>query len=561
MQQGYLICEMGGKDTRKVLVGAALTVGRALDSGLTIDDTSASRRHLEILAKQEGFFWKDLGSTNGTLLNGARMLEGRLRNGDLIQIGETVLRFVIEDIPDRPGTADDSTIFKETIINRDGLVQSPTTTAPSKSDELLRAVYTIMNEIATNYEPCSLVDRILETTIKAVDAQRGAVLFANEELGQLAPCPVCNRIHVIEDGKLKRTEPGEIMLSHTVTNRVLSGGESVLYLDSDQDGALNSTDSILSLRLRSIICVPLRGKMGISGVLYMDSNRPGQQYSHDDMLLSTAVGNSAGLALENARMHLEILEKQRTDQEIEYAWTIQEGFLVKQWPQDDRRFSVYGETRPAKIIGGDFYDFVRPADDTVGILIGDVSGKGVPAALAMAQLLAEFRLHARALRTPVEVLRALNAGLVTRSQRGMFCTLCYATLDLNTGRLACANAGHHPILRIGAQQSGYLGKASGPPTGVLTDSGWNTTEDQIAAGDTLLMFTDGIVEARGATTQVRSTRAPNEFGSQRLQDTASALYGQPPKAIIDHINQQVREFCAPAAPHDDCTMIALRFQP
>lgn len=109
------------------------------------------------------------------------------------------------------------------------------------------------------------------------------------------------------------------------------------------------------------------------------------------MLLSTAVGNSAGLALENARMHVQIVEKNRTDSEIQHAWQIQQGFLINEWPEDDARFKVYGDTRPAKTVGGDFYDFVQPDDAHVGLLIGDVSGKGVPAALTMAQLLTEFR--------------------------------------------------------------------------------------------------------------------------------------------------------------------------
>ncbi|MBI5090981.1 MAG: SpoIIE family protein phosphatase [Candidatus Hydrogenedentes bacterium] len=392
-----------------------------------------------------------------------------------------------------------------------------------------------------------------------MDAQRGAVLFSNLPAQKLMPCPVCNRVHIIENGKLRKADSGEIKLSHTVANRVLSGGESVLFLDTDQDGELNAAESIMSLRLRSIICVPLRGKMGITGVLYMDSDRPGKQYTHDDMLLSTAVGNSAGLALENARMHIQILEKQRTDQEIEHAWTIQESFLVKEWPRDDLRFTVYGETRPAKIIGGDFYDFVRPSADTVGLLIGDVSGKGVPAALSMAQLLAEFRLHATSSRSPVEVVQILNNSLVARSQRGMFCTLCYSTLDLTTGRLCTANAGHHSILRVSKKGAQYLSLASGPPAGILGGNYWTAAEEFIQPGDSLLMYTDGIVEAHGPTTQSAATHSPDEYGPERLIEIAREQYGQPPEAFINTIHRHVQQFCAPSLPHDDCTMLALRY--
>ena len=211
----------------------------------------------------------------------------------------------------------------------------------------MRAVYAVMNEIASDYEPCSLVDRVLETTMRAIDAQRGAIYFAGDAGDELLPCPVCGHVHLIRDGQLRRAASGEITISKTVAHRVLAGGETVLFQDSDGDGELSTAESIMSLHLRSIICVPLRGKFGVRGILYVDTDRPGHQYTREDMLLTTAVGNSAGLALENVTMHRQILEKQRIEQEIALAWTIQEGFLVKEWPKDDARFEVYGQTLPA----------------------------------------------------------------------------------------------------------------------------------------------------------------------------------------------------------------------
>src|SRR5262249_13194661 len=163
-------------------------------------------------------------------------------------------------------------------------------------------------------------------------------------------------------------------------------------------------------------------------VLYMDDDSSGRQYSREDLLLSSAVGNSAGLALENATFHRELLEKQRIDQEIKFAATIQEGFLVRDWTSTDPRFDVHGETSPARTVGGDFYDLVRPGPDRAVSITGDVSGKGVPAALAMAQIVAEFRLHSRALDSPGKIVEALNEGMVKRSTRGLFATMCCAAL-------------------------------------------------------------------------------------------------------------------------------------
>ena len=558
MLRAYLVCQTNLGEKRRVPVGPSLTLGRAVDCGYVIDDAAASRRHVEITAENGRFRWRDLGSTNGTQMNGQPMLEGALKHGDELQVGETVMRFEVEDMPeDKP--KDHTTIFKETIVDwqQEGGTDIPGE-REERSERLLRAVYAVMNEIASNFDPCPLVDRILETTMRAIDAQRGAIVFARDDKSELEPCPVCGRYHVIQGQRIAHVEERDFHISNTVAHRVLARGESLLFQDSDRDSELNIAQSIMSLQLRSIICVPLRGKYGIFGILYVDTDRAGHQYSHEDMLLTTAVGNSAGLALENATMHSQILEKQRTDQEIQHAWTIQEGFLVRQWPEGHSRYQVYGETRPAKTVGGDFYDFVQPSESRIGILIGDVSGKGVPAALTMAQLLAEFRISARNIESPAAVLRALNGSLVNSSPRGTFCTLCYLVLDLETGRVQCANAGHHPVIGIGKSVR-VFGDASGPPVGILPELAWEDVEIEVSPSDTMLLFTDGILEARAVNTQKSGEDDLDEFGMERLCDVVKGYQRKTPRELIDRVNREVLGFCAPMSPHDDCTMISVKY--
>lgn len=553
MVKGFLV----KADGQRVAVGPSLVIGRTRDCGLIIDDTAASRRHVEIALRDGRFYWKDLGSTNGTALNGAPMLMGMLRHGDTLRIGETEFRFEIEETQDTPAPIkDDSRIFQETIIDAQGQTRSGI--AARKTTKLLEALYTVVNEIATNYEPCRLMDHVLRTTVRAINAQRGAILLAGEG-ERLLPCPDCGKVHRILGNRLAPADQHEIPISGSVVRRVLQGGESVLYQDKDRDADLNVAESIVQLKLRSILCVPLRAKHGILGVLYMDSDRAGHTYGEDDLLLAAAVGNSAGIALENARMHHEMLDKQRIEQEIETAWTIQEGFLVRDWPDTDPRLQVFGETLPAKVVGGDFYDFVRPGPDIVGMLIGDVSGKGVPAALTMAQLLAEFRLLAREAQTPAQVLAALNADLVTRSRRGLFCTLAYLMVDLRNGRVVCANAGHHPVLWLHGGTAEFRAEASGPPAGILPKAQWKDEVFNIQPGDSLLLYTDGIVEARGTATARDPLADLPEFGSEGLCAAAAGSAGAPPQGLIECVQGAVRQFCAPSAPQDDCTLIALRY--
>ena len=554
MQQGYLVAAEDGK--RLPIVGT-LVIGRGDEADIYLDDNAVSRRHVEVQARDNGYYWRDLGSTNGTLLNQRSMREGRLRAEDVLQIGNTEFRFDLEELADaNDADTNSGALFQETLLDAAGREQPAP--PPSKTAILLNAVYRVVNTIAANYEPCDLLDQILETMNGAIDAHRGAVFLANSDY-ELLPCPECDRVHSIQSGVLQPAEHGSIHISQSIARRVLEHGESVLYqvpTESEDDAAVS--ESILSLKLRSVLCVPLRAKTDILGILYFDTDRPGHVYTEEDRLLVSAVGNSAGLALENARMHLHMLEKQRIEQDIATAWSIQEGFLVKDWPEDDPRFEVYGATRPAKTVGGDFYDFVRPDLDCIGLLIGDVSGKGVPASLMMAQLVAEFRLLARELPYPSAVLSELNDRLVARAQRGMFCTLCYLRLDLTTGHLLCANAGHHAVMRFSQGLAEPLFHASGIPAGVMADQRWMDEENQLHVGDVLLMFTDGITEARKPTDSPDA--APQEYGEVSLEAAGLAWGNVPLQIMLDGMLDDVQAFTAPQHPHDDCTALAVRYR-
>ncbi len=552
-RSGFIVAG-DGPDQRRVAVGSSLIVGRSGDNGLVIKDTAASRRHLEILSSGGGYVCRDLNSRNGTIVNGDRTKVWELKDGDRILIGETLLRFELgaEKAPRLP----DKTVFLQTVLDPMGREQALPPSSGSK--EMLEAAYTLMNALASNFNPCDLVDRVLETTTKAIHAHRGAVLFAGPD-GKLQPCGVCGRVHTIVNGVPRPANVDEIQISESVARRVLRDGETVHIQSGLTDGSVDPSVSIAALRLTSILCVPIRTHHNVLGILYMDTNITDHGYTTDDRLLAAAAGNSAGLALDNARNHRALLEKQRIEQDIEAAWTIQESFLVSDWPTDDPRFEVFGITQPAKVVGGDFYDFAYINPDTIGMLIGDVSGKGVPAALTMAQLLAEFRLNAPGVSSPAELLGRLNDGLVKRSLRGLFCTVAVIAIDLRDGGLMGANAGHHPMLVISPSEIATTLDASGPPIGILPGISWEDVTMTISPGDTLLFYTDGIVEGRASDDGEDSGSELVEYGLEGLERVAQAYHDCEPRELIDAILRDVHRFCSPLAPHDDCTMIALRY--
>ncbi|HDP35125.1 MAG TPA: FHA domain-containing protein, partial [Candidatus Hydrogenedentes bacterium] len=440
MLNGYII---NRTTNHRVRIGERMIIGRGLDADLCIDDRVASRSHIEIVQEKTGFVWRDLGSRNGTYINGVYETSGRLHDGDHLRIGETDLIFELEVAGQRIERIHAAQPFEETL--RQASENTPLPPELLKTCSFLNLIYKVMGEIAANYDACRLQDRILATIMPAIKAQRGAVFLANE-LRQITPCPICGHIHSYIEGELTHAEREGLAISNTVAEQVLRDGKCVFFQDCETAGGASPSESMVALSLRSIICVPLRARTRILGILYIDTNRPDQHYGQDDLLLALAVGATAGFAIENVFMHHEQLDKQHNQQETETAWALQEGFLRRDWDIDDGRFEVYGDAVPAKAAGGDFYDFMRLDEDTIGLLVGDMSGKGVAPAMAMAQLVSDARLLAKELFSPAEVLSALNKQFARRSQRGMYCCMTYARLDLKTGVLVWANAGLLPAL-------------------------------------------------------------------------------------------------------------------
>jgi pSer/pThr/pTyr-binding forkhead associated (FHA) protein len=175
MQQAYVITG-GGEDGRRIPVGSSMVIGRGANCDLVIRDLAASRRHLEIRNLNGHFEARDLDSSNGTLVNGRPIRACELADGDDIRIGTTSLTFVIDREPRRAPAG--KTVFLSTVVDQTGREKAPPS---SRSKELLEAAYTLMNSLSSNFNPCDLVDSILETTMRAVRAQRGAVLFAGTD--------------------------------------------------------------------------------------------------------------------------------------------------------------------------------------------------------------------------------------------------------------------------------------------------------------------------------------------------------------------------------------------
>ncbi|MFQ5481746.1 MAG: PP2C family protein-serine/threonine phosphatase, partial [Nitrospinaceae bacterium] len=244
------------------------------------------------------------------------------------------------------------------------------------------------------------------------------------------------------------------------------------------------------------------------------------------------------------------LEKEKIESELEFARLVQEGFLPEK-PPSPEGYLFAAKSVPAKFIGGDFYDFIDLGRKRLGVVLGDVSGKGVSAALFMAQLLSDFRYVSLMDPDPSQILSRVNDIQCRRSRRGMFATGVYMFMDLERHVLRVANAGHpRALLRSAAGEIRREGVVGGVPLGILPGSRYPVWDLRLQRGDTMLLFTDGVHEAFNADQEL--------FGLKRLENILAAHEGTPEELIM-RVEDAVSRHRRPRDPTDDLTMVAFKF--
>jgi phosphoserine phosphatase RsbU/P len=312
-------------------------------------------------------------------------------------------------------------------------------------------------------------------------------------------------------------------------------------------------DQQSGFQTKTILAAPLKAKDRIIGVAEVINRTDGKQFDEHDQELFIAFCRHVALAIENARMHKMALQQLRLQQQLDSAKIIQQSFMPQVLPsQSADSFGLAARNLQAISVGGDFYDAIELDDGKLGLLIGDVSGKGVPAALYMARLMSDVRFLAQKSRNPAELLLQLDASLCERSRNGMFVTMEYVMIDIASGMATCANAGHLPVLHISPQraQNRWMNNTQGVPLGIIPGQRFDCVQIPLLAGDFLFLFTDGIVEARNVKGQ--------PFGMDRLitapKDCRDA------QALLEYIMNQVMEHVQHVSQHDDITALVFHWK-
>ena len=421
----------------------------------------------------------------------------------------------------------------------------------SHSASKLKAVLEIAQALTRVLEIDEVLPRTLQTLFRIFpQAEQGYILLQDAESGRL-------KVKASQARKVGRRpeEADHVAVSMTVVRRAMTTGEALLSANALDDTRFQASTSLSQLRIRSILCAPLMvvggPKDGTAiGVIQIDTRQAGNEFTEDDLELLAAVAAQVAQAVENAQMHEQLLARREIERDLEFANQVQRGFLPNERPRvEGYSFSDYYEA--AKSVGGDYYDYIRTPDDRIAIVLGDVAGKGVSAALLMARLYSSSRYQFLTTADPGEAVTRLNADIVDSGMGARFITFVAMLLDWKNNTLTLVNAGHMPpLLRTPeGEVMPISGDVSSVPLGILPDQTYRSMTIDFPKGSSVLAFTDGITEALSSEREM--------YGKDRLTDAFTTIDGDIGDAIRG-IVKRVDEFSEGTIDRDDTCLVGFR---
>jgi sigma-B regulation protein RsbU (phosphoserine phosphatase) len=530
-----------GKTQRIPLEETQYEVGRGESNKLRFQDVNGlSRRHASFERTGPRWIVRDLGSTNGTLVNGKRITEGHLlQPKDRVDLGE--LSIVFADGAS-PSPASQTVIFIDNSTATQSTEQTSVRGVLDAEKEMrggahMKALIQAGRELASHTSLSELFGLIMNLLIDAVGASRGVLM-------------------TLENGELQvRASKGQgFRISSHVRDIVIGEKRSLLVQDALNDSDLAGRMSIVQQQIRSILAVPLQTNDRVIGLIYLDAPGLTHEFTKDDLSVLTVLANIAAIRIEHARLaEVEQAEKLR-NQELEHAALIQRSILPTDFPPFPHRkeFELHASMIPAREVGGDFFDFFLLDDENLGFVIGDVSGKGVPAALFMSVCRTLLRATARHQPSPGDCFTYVNASLAEQNVSGMFVTLFYGVLNTATGDLTFANGGHNPPYIFSPDGTcRALMASSGPLVGIIPGLQYITRTDKLAPGEGILLFTDGVTEA---------VSSDHEFlGTRPLEDYVAANTTIPATEMVQKLHVMVQNYAKGMPQADDITVLTLRY--
>ena len=534
---------------RRVVIVAKpqFEIGRRETNDLRLAGSEVSRDHALLTAENGKYVLRDRQSRYGTYVNGEPVTEKPLTHGDRIRLGRSggaEMVFLLEEVPPVP-------------------LERSTTTAVGDLRQIA-ALLDGLRALGSGRVLDDVLSLVLDSAIDISGAERGFIMLdqsttrgdgdGSEELE-----------FKMGRGRGRVTLSGQsFATSRKIPEEVYRTGEPRLVADLLDGDLANVHMGTVALGIRNVLCVPLRlvryldradagvGEERRIGVLYLDSRDKGSLLSSSTRAALETLATEAAVAIENARLYRETMEKARMEQEMRIAAEIQQALLPKTG-RSGAFFTAAAASLPCRSIGGDFYDYVDLPDGRLGFALGDVAGKGPPAALLSAMMQGIFAAQAASSDSPSQTISRVNLALYRRGIESRFVTLMYGTLKAD-GTLTYTNAGHNPPLVISRNGGGWTVRrleTGGPIVGLFEMAAFDEETVTLAAGDWLIIFSDGVSEAMSASGE--------EYGEERIVRCVEANAGAEPRQLLEALFADVREFARGAAQSDDITGMVLRY--
>jgi serine phosphatase RsbU (regulator of sigma subunit) len=542
-----VIQEPEGHEKRVSLQKRSLSLGRSADNDLAYpNDPWLSRYHLRFEPHVNGWQVLDCESRNGTILNTASLKEAHLlAPGDRIYAGHLTIevrsepdssRGIVSFIPaPKEGLERKDTIvtnLNKVLRQTDAVHKLKPDDATLSTTRVVRALIRAGQELSNHRPLEELFAVILDLSLSAVDAMRGVILIDKD--GELEVCA---------------SKGEDFRISTALRDRVLSDKCSLMLSDAQMDEAFREQKSIVAHRVRSVMAVPLQTGDRVIGLIYVDTGDLISPFSQEDLDLLTVMANVAAIRIEQARL----IEVEQAEKLMEYelasASEIQRSLLPTDAPTYEG-YQIAGFNLPCHAVGGDYYDFVPYRDGRLALVVGDVAGKGLAASLLMSSLQARVHMLAESSPDPASALSILNRNVAKRCPSGKFVTFFYCLLNPMTGNLQYANAGHnHPLLVRGDGSAVSL-TGHGMVMGIVESMQYQAFETQVMPGDTLMLFSDGVTEARNP--------GGEEFGDDRLAGFVAARRELSPGKMIEKLAEYIRQWSKQPSFSDDFTAVIVK---
>jgi sigma-B regulation protein RsbU (phosphoserine phosphatase) len=354
-----------------------------------------------------------------------------------------------------------------------------------------------------------------------------------------------------------------IQIGEGIIGFVANSGEPLLISDALSDPRVPNVSTDF-LKISSMIATPLRTRQKVLGVFAVVNKRitdsaygqdPSEQtFQERDLKVLRSLADQAAMTVDLVRLCDQLTQQQRIEQELRLAQEFQQMLLPQHCPQIEG-FDIAAYSKPAREVGGDYYDFLWVDPEHLGIAIVDVSGKGIPGAFVMAILRSALRAEAVGRYSPKEVLRHVNAHIREDTKRHVFVTVTYGIIDIRTGRIVFARAGHEPLLTCSPHEDEP--RSYTPPgiaLGLVDDATFDLVEEMEVAlqdGDTAVLYTDGVVEAMNENLE--------EYGVRRFHTLLGQIKDRKPQEQIDEILDDIQRFTKDIPQNDDITLLVFRY--